>query len=126
MEERKINKEKWKALNTANKEKTKIRESLIELKSKFKNILKKNQELPESLQLPHSYFELDERITFSIHDEAKLQMNVLRSKLAFDLEKKDLGLKKVKDYFVKAILTPVFEITGISYVKLYLSYLNQN
>ncbi|XP_050529601.1 cilia- and flagella-associated protein 44 isoform X2 [Daktulosphaira vitifoliae] len=114
LEERKINKEKWKALNMANKEKHKLRESLLELKLKFKNIQKKNMALPESLQLPHSYFELDERITLSIYDEAKLQMDILRSKLAFDLEKKELGLKKVKDYFVKSVLTPSFEIQGIS------------
>ncbi|XP_050423055.1 cilia- and flagella-associated protein 44 [Adelges cooleyi] len=114
LEERKINKEKWKAMNLANKEKNKIRDTLNLLKTRFKNVLTNNKSLPEPLQLPRTYFELDERITSSLIAEAEVEMNVLRSKLAYDHEKSELALRKVKNYFVADVVTSSFSVHGIS------------
>lgn len=118
LEERKINKEKHKALNLANQEKDKTICILHELKEKFKLLLNSNRSLPKSLQFPHDYFQFDERINRSLTEEAQSEMNKLHFKLAFDYEKSLLGLKKLKSYFVNQIITTKFKVKAISYVYL--------
>lgn len=116
MEERKINKEKCKALNLANKEKDKIRCVLYGLKERFKQVLLDNESLPESLRFSHDYFQFDERFNRLLIEEAQSKMDKLHLKLAFDYEKSLLGLTKVKNYFVDKIITAKFEVKAISYV----------
>lgn len=113
LEERKINEEKRKALNLANAKKDKISCLLYELREKFKQVLISNKSLPEPLQLPHEYFQFDERINSSLIEEARTEMDKLHLKLSFDYEKSLLGLKKVKNYFVDPIITSEFEVKSI-------------
>lgn len=120
MEEKKINKEKFKALNLANKEKDKIGCLLQGLKENFQQILISNTSLPEALRLPHDYFQFDEQIRSSLLEEAQSEMKKLQMMLAFDYEKSKLGFKKVKNAFVDKIITTNFEVKGILYVLFYL------
>lgn len=116
LEERKILKEKRKALHLANKEKEKIGCLLYCLREKFRLVLIKNQALPESVRFPDDYFQFDERINHSLIDEARSEMDELKLKFAFDYEKSALGLKKLKNYFVDEVITAEFEVKAILYV----------
>lgn len=116
MEERKIHKENLKALNLSNKEKDKTNCLLNELRDKFKQVIVSNKSLPEPLQLPDDYFQLDERINSSLIEEARSEMDKLHSKLAFDYEKSSLGLKYLKNYFIDPIITNTFAVKAILYV----------
>lgn len=114
LEEKKVNKEKCKALNLANKEKDRISCLLYGLKEKFKQVLISNMSLPEPLQFSHDFFKFDERI--NTVEEAQSEMDKLHLKFAFDYENNLLGLTKVKNYFVDKILTTKFEVKAILYV----------
>lgn len=113
LEERKINEEKRKAFNLANTEKDKISCLLYELKEKFKQVLMNNKSLPEPLQLPHDYFQFDERIKSSLIESEQSKMDKLHLKLSFDYEKSLLALKKIKNYFVDPIITSTFEVKAV-------------
>lgn len=116
LEQRKVDKERRKALNLANKEKDRIRCVLYSLKERFKQVLLGNESLPEPLRFANDYFQFDERINRSLVDEAQAEMDKLRMKLAFEYEKSALGLAKVKTYFVDQIVTAKFEVKAIAYV----------
>lgn len=116
LEERKVNKKKRKTLDLANKEKDRINCLLHGLKKRFKQILIDNQSLPESVRYSDDYFQLDERINRSLVEEARYEMDRLKLKLKFDYKKSELGLNKVKTYFVDKIITPEFEVKAILYV----------
>lgn len=120
MEEKKLNKEKHKALNLANREKDKVSCLLYELKEKFQQVLINNKLLPESLQFSHDYFQLNEQINSLLIEEAQYDMDKLQLKFEFEYEKSALGLKKMKTYFVNKIITNSFEVKGILYVRLLL------
>lgn len=116
LEEKKVIKEKEKALNIANREKDKIYCLLDELKEKFKQVLISNNSLPDALRFPHDYFLFDERINNSYVEKAQSEMDKIQLKLAFDYEKSAQGYKKVKNYFVDKIITNNFEVKAILYV----------
>lgn len=116
LEEKKVNKEKRKALNLANKEKDRISYLLSGLKENFKQVLISNMSLPEPLQFSQKFFQFDERINNSFVKETQSEMDKLHLKLTFDYEKSLLGLTKVKNYFVDKILTNKFEVKAILYV----------
>jgi len=115
LEERKIVKEKRKALYLANKEKEKLSCLLYCLREKFKLVLISNQALPESIRFSDDYFQFDERINRSLIKEAQSEMDQLKLELAFDYEKSALGLKKVKNYFIDEVITTEFEVKAILY-----------
>lgn len=116
LEEIKINKEKRKALYLALKEKDKINCLLFGLKKRFNQILVDNQLLPESIRFPNNYFQLDERINSSLIEKAQLKMDELKFKLAYKYKKSEIGLKKVKNFFVDNVITTEFEVKAILYV----------
>lgn len=116
LEERKIVKEKRKALYLASKEKEKLRCLLYCLREKFKLVLISNQALPKSIRFSHDYFQFDERINGSLIKEAQSEMDQLKLELAFDYEKSVLGLQKVKNYFIDEVITSEFEVKAILYV----------
>lgn len=66
------------------------------------------------MQLSREYFQFDERINNVIIDEAESEMDKLHLMYSFDYEKSLLGLEKVKNYFIDQIVTPKFEVKGIS------------
>lgn len=113
LEEKKIMKEKRKALDLANKEKDKVRNVLDCLRTRFKQVLDSNRSLPEPLRFANDYFRLDERIDNALAEKARSEMDALKSKFEFDYEKSALGLKKVKNYFVDQIITADFEVKAI-------------
>lgn len=123
MEERKIKRKNLKASIAANKEKNRIYCLLYGLKERFKQVLIINQSLPESVQFPYDYFQFDERITNSLEDEARSDMDELKSKLSFDYEKSLLGFQKVQRYFVQPVITDKFEVKSVLYVKVKIFFL---
>lgn len=102
-----------KALHLANKEKDRVRNQLDCLRARFKQVLDNNRSLPEPLRFADDYFRLDERIDNAFVEEARFEMDALKSKFEFDYEKSALGLKKVQNYFVDQIITADFEVKAI-------------
>lgn len=113
LEERKIMEKNRKALHLANKEKDRVRVQLDCLRARFKQVLDSNRSLPEPLRFTDDYFRLDERIENALVEEARLEMDALKSKYEFDYEKSALGLKKVQNYFVDQIITVEYEVKAI-------------
>lgn len=120
MEDRKVQKKNRKALNLVNTEKDRTRCLLNGLREELKQVLARNKLLPEPLQFPDEYFQLDERINNSMIEEERSKMNKLHLSLEFDYEKSSLGLQNVKSYFMDPILTNKFEIKAILYGFFYL------
>jgi len=115
LEDKMVREKTRKTLTLANIEKEKTRCSLRRLRGELEQVLASNKLLPEPLQFPDDYFQLDERINNSIIKEEQSKMDELKLKLAFDYEKSLLGLQKVKNYFVDNIVTNKFEVKAISY-----------
>jgi len=112
----KITREKnRKTLALANLIKEKTRCLLRGLREELKQVLASNKLLPEALQFPDDYFQLDERISSSIVKEEQSKMDELKLKLEFDYQKSLIGLQNVKNYFVANILTNKFEVKAVLY-----------
>lgn len=115
LEDKMVREKTRKTLTLANIEKEKTRCLLRGLREELEHVLASNKLLPEPLQFPDDYFQLDERINNSIIKEERSKMDELKIKLAFDYEKSLLHLQTVKNYFVANILTNEFEVKSILY-----------
>nr|XP_018898031.1 PREDICTED: uncharacterized protein LOC109031139 [Bemisia tabaci] len=103
LEERKQNLKQDKILEAINKRKADTRKTLANLKLQYEDLLKRNSKLSDSHQLPRPVLELDERITNYIQLKIQNEMNLLNEKMAYDIERSQLGLKKVRDYFIDPV-----------------------
>lgn len=80
----------------------------------FFNIFIRNKTLPDSHRLTHEELELDTRITDDLNKELDAEMAAVREKLAFKIEKSELGLQKLVDHFIKPITCLPFAVCKIS------------
>ncbi|XP_058801430.1 cilia- and flagella-associated protein 44 [Phymastichus coffea] len=97
----------------AKAEKEKTLAALRELTEEYNSILKRNSELPASQRLTEEELELDPRITKDLNDQLDAEMDVVRKKLAYDLEKCELRLKKLMGHFVEPITCLPFAVRRI-------------
>lgn len=75
------------------------REEIKALKERFDEILKRNKKLLPTQVIPRKELEVDPRVTKDLHDQLDADLALVKRKLAFDVEKSTLGLKKLLAHF---------------------------
>lgn len=83
------------------------------LAEEYSKIMERNRALPESQRIPQEEFELDPRITADLNNQLKAEMDLVRQKLAFKVEKSRLGLQKLMDHFIEPITCLPFAVSRI-------------
>lgn len=74
----------------------------------------RNNTLPKPYQITCQELELDPRITADLNKELDAEMAVVHKKLAFKVEKSELGLQKLLEHFVQPITFLPFVVCKIS------------
>lgn len=83
----------------ANKHMKITREEIRALKVRFDEILKRNEKLLPTQVIPRRELEVDPRVTKDLHDQLEADLALVKRKLAFDVEKSTVGLKKLFAHF---------------------------
>lgn len=73
----------------------------------------RNNALPKPHQITYKELELDPRITVDLDKELDAEMRAVREKLAFKVEKSELGLQKLLEHFVRPITCLPFAVCKI-------------
>jgi len=63
----------------------------------------RNEKLPESQWIPIYDLEIHPDITKDLDDALQQEIDLVKQKYAFDVEKSRLGLQKLKDYFTNVL-----------------------
>ncbi|XP_067210276.1 cilia- and flagella-associated protein 44 isoform X2 [Linepithema humile] len=98
----------------AKQNKHQILEILFKLSKEYSTIVERNDALPKSHQMTHEEFELDSRITADLNKELDAEMAAVREKLAFKVEKNELGLQKLLEHFIKPVMCLPFVVCKMS------------
>lgn len=111
----------------AQQKKMQVRSQIEQLRQEFSALLKKNSEAEPSKRLPREAFELDPKLRQQLEAEAEKQVEAVRKEMAYDTEKTELQLKKLRARFLdnvlverinmKAFRTP-FHVTSFRVVEL--------
>lgn len=103
-------------LRIANERKDGVLHILSDYELQFRDILRRNKELPSRQQVEQHETELDNRITEIVQNNFNAQMNIVKRKLAFDVEKCKLLSKKVAEYFIEPLDTFPIQLLSIRLV----------
>ncbi|XP_072743964.1 cilia- and flagella-associated protein 44 [Anoplolepis gracilipes] len=98
----------------AKQSKHNILQILSKLSEEYLNIIERNNALPKSHRITRKELELDVRITADLDKELEAEMIIVREKLAFKIEKSQLGLQKLLEYFIQPIAHLPFAVCKIS------------
>jgi len=74
----------------------------------------RNNALPKFHQLSDKELELDFRIIADLNKELDAEMSIVHEKLAFKVEKSELGLQKLLKHFVQPLTCLPFVVCKIS------------
>lgn len=110
-EKRKLNDDQRHTICHANK--SKVLNVLKEFNSDFREIWKRNLQLPESQRIHENEFELDKRISDTLRDQLENQMQLTRARMGYDNEKARIGVEKLKTYFVDPLDSFPVQVLGI-------------
>lgn len=100
-------------LRIANDRKDDVLRILSDYEFQFRDILRRNKELPSRQRVEQNETELDNRITEIVQNNFMDQMNIVKRKLAFDVEKCKLLSKKVNEYFIEPLDTFPIQLLSI-------------
>lgn len=95
--------------------KSQMLEVLAILKLDFAAIKTRNEALPPTQQLSNEELELDERITHDLQKDFERQMNSVRGRMAFDVEKSKLLKNKVENFLTNNLECWPIEVIGIRF-----------
>ncbi|KAK6640272.1 hypothetical protein RUM44_011958 [Polyplax serrata] len=101
-------------MKEANVYKRDLGEILKGLEKKFEALLRRNAKLPLSQQMTGKDLILDERIEEDLTNNLEKEMEMVKFKLAWTLEKSKLQHKKVNDYFIEDLEHHTFRVHGIN------------
>ncbi|XP_055624931.1 cilia- and flagella-associated protein 44 isoform X2 [Toxorhynchites rutilus septentrionalis] len=113
LEQQKIKQENDRKAKLANDRKNEVINKVAEYRKQFEEILKKNEALPESQRIPMDDFILDERITADLKQQLEAEMDLVRRKTAFDVERARLTGEKLKKFFLDELESIPIEVLGI-------------
>lgn len=100
----------------ANKCKEAVRQVIAKYRAEFVGIMNRNQNIIESQRIRQSEISLDDRITNQMYDKFQQEYDLMKRKLAYDLEKSRLLVRKVKQYFIEPLDHLVIHVFGIRLV----------
>ncbi|XP_069678702.1 cilia- and flagella-associated protein 44 [Periplaneta americana] len=113
LEETKAKAERDHKMAIANSRKEKVLKKLEALKTKFSELIVRNARLPLSQQMLRNELEIHPDITKDLDDKLQEDINLVKRKLAFNVEKSRLGLKKVQDYYLNNLDSITCFVLGI-------------
>ncbi|KAK9870280.1 hypothetical protein WA026_006367 [Henosepilachna vigintioctopunctata] len=99
----------------ANENKKKYREKIAILRERYTAILVRNDALPDSQKISRDHLEIDPRVTEAMHIMMERKVALVRRKLAFDLTKADVLLKKLNTFYLNRV--DYFPVTICGLVK---------
>lgn len=82
-------------------------------KEEFENLIKRNKALPVSQQIPYDQLEMDPRITANLQKRFDEEMDLVKRKKEFDVEKARLGGEKLVQYFLEPLDSFPIKVLGI-------------
>lgn len=94
-------------------EKKKVLAVLEEYKQRFRVIWEQNHSLPESQRLDDRAFELDPRITDDLNATLERKMKMAQREMEFDVERTQIGVRKLKSYFIEPLDSFPIQVLGI-------------
>lgn len=118
LEQQKIKQENDRKAKLLNDKKNEILDTVAEYREQFEKILSRNQALPESQRFAMEDFILDERITADMQQELEADMDLVRRKTAFDVEKTRLSGEKLKNFFLAEMESVPIEVLGVRFVEI--------
>lgn len=101
----------------ANKRKDDVRSIIAKYRSDFEVIMARNKKIIASQRVKQSEIRLDDRIVEQLNESLQTQYDLMKRKLAFDLEKNRLLAKKVKQYFIEPLDHLVIQVFAIRYIQ---------
>eukprot|EP01018_Ginkgo_biloba_P034090 Gb_18040 [translate_table: standard] len=83
--------------------KEKVKVSITKLRSALATLLKENNEQNPSERLQEKEFEIDPNLRSMVDDEINKTMEIARKELQWECEKKNIGLSKLRRYFLDSL-----------------------
>lgn len=102
LEETKIKAEEDRLLKIANAHKAAVRAIITDLKNRYDELLLKNSQLLESQRISKADLELDNRVTEYMYQQFEDNLALVKRKLAYNVEKSQLQMEKVKKYLFES------------------------
>lgn len=100
LEEMKIKIENDRVQKKANEYKAGVKDIVRTLKEKYIKLLLKNSKLLPSQMISKEDLDLDARVTEHIDSKFKSKLELLKKKLAYDVEKSECQMKKLLEHFI--------------------------
>ncbi|XP_036376519.1 cilia- and flagella-associated protein 44 [Megalops cyprinoides] len=96
----------------AEQRKEERRRRLLELQAQFKQLLQRNQSLPEHVRLPPEELELDPRFREEAERLTALRIREVQKELAWEAERHQIGLKKLQDRFWESLESDIITVVA--------------
>lgn len=113
LEEEKQKADHDRRLEIALARKNEVMQIIAKCKEEYDALIKRNKALPVSQQIPWSELELDPRITQSLQKRFDSEMELVKQKKAFDVEKVKLAGEKLRKYYLEPLESYPIEVVGI-------------
>ena len=106
-------------LRDANAYKRELTETLKGLEKKFEGVLRRNSKLPPSQQLTPAELIIDDRIEEDLASFLEKEMESVKFKLAWTVEKSRLQHEKLNNYYIKSIDHHLIKVCGVNNQDIY-------
>ncbi|XP_055535978.1 cilia- and flagella-associated protein 44 isoform X2 [Wyeomyia smithii] len=114
LEEQKIKQENDRKAKLLNDRKNGVLETVAVYRKQFEALLARNEALPECQRIPMEDFTLDRRIVDDLEQELQAEMDLVRQRTAFDVEKARLSGEKLKRFFLDGIESMPIQVLGVN------------
>lgn len=99
--------------NLANYNKQQYLDKLFSLRKAFHQLIKRNKKLPPTQIIPRDMLELDPRISMDLQEKLDAQLQLVKRKLAFEVEKSEIRMKKSLHHFINPLDLFPISVQGI-------------
>lgn len=93
--------------------KSQVMKVIAQCKETYESLIKRNKALPPSQRIPFTELELDPRITDALQKRFDDEMEMVKQKKAFEVEKVKIAGKKLTQYFLEPLDSFPIEVIGI-------------
>lgn len=100
--------------NLANYNKKQYLERLFSLRKEFQQLLKRNQKLLPTQIIPREMLELDPRITSNLEEKLNAELELVKRKLAYDVEKSSIRMEKLKIHYIDPLDVFPISVQGVN------------
>lgn len=90
-----------------------LREKLKTLRQRFHTVLKRNKNLLTSQIIPIEQLEVDFRVTTHLTRKLEEELALVKRKLAFDLEKSEIRMTKIRNHFIDNLAYIPIIVSGL-------------